>query len=192
MIIKVNLSVSISALPKCYLLLKAWSSVHTFNGQNFQLMSCWPHPARSFSLSWDGWVWSGWGMRISTSESEVKVLNQKWVVCPLRFSGEVLHGVEEFRALRVVLKGERRCQCWALPSRQDETLSRRFLGRRSRRGQPRTRWRDYVPQLAWEFSESSWKSWRICSEGSLRLDCFLCDPAPEKQMNTNENLNYWL
>lgn len=135
-------------------------------------MSCWPHPARSSSL------WSGWRMRISTSGSEVKVLNLKWVVCPLVYwrgpssSWGVQGpqgGVKEWE------KGDG----WIGAGRSLWDRMRHVGGTMS---------------LSWSgnASESSWKSWRGCSEGSLVLDCFLCDPAPEKQTNTDENLNYWL
>ncbi|KAI3369153.1 hypothetical protein L3Q82_026113 [Scortum barcoo] len=68
------------------------------------------------------------GMRISTSKSEAMVLDRKRVACPLRVDGEVLPqvdgGVQVSRGV----------------SHQEEAPV----------GRPRTRWRDYVSQLAWE------------------------------------------
>lgn len=42
-------------------------------------------------------------VRISTSNSKVMVLNQKWVACPLLVSREVLPGPEDFNYLGVYL-----------------------------------------------------------------------------------------
>ena len=50
------------------------------------------------------------GMRISTSKSESKVLNQKRVECTLRVGDEILPQVEEFKYLGVLFTSEGRLE----------------------------------------------------------------------------------
>ncbi len=69
------------------------------------------------------------------------------------------------------------------PSRK--VFRARPTGRRPR-GRPRTRWRDYVSQLAWErLGVPPRKSWRKClgrgKSGHLCLDCCPPDPALDKR-----------
>ena len=51
------------------------------------------------------------GMRISTSKSEAMVLDRKKVACSLRFGGEFLPQVQEFKCLGFLFKSEGRMEC---------------------------------------------------------------------------------
>ncbi|KAI3369500.1 hypothetical protein L3Q82_007714 [Scortum barcoo] len=72
--------------------------------------------------------------------------DRKRVVCPLRVGGEVLPQVEEFKYLGVLFTSE---------GKMEHEIDREAFQacptvRRRPWGRPRTRWRDYVSQLAWE------------------------------------------
>ncbi|KAI3354838.1 hypothetical protein L3Q82_004643 [Scortum barcoo] len=72
------------------------------------MLSCWLHSSQDLQHVLERFAaeCEAAGMRISTSKSEAMVLDRKRVACPLRWGGEVLPQVEEFKYLGVLFTSE--------------------------------------------------------------------------------------